>query len=539
MAIAQNLVPKAMAIDFGTSNTVIACWNPSTQQTETLTIPGLSTQTQPNPPLVPSLVYIEEATQGLFLIGQEVRDRGLDLEDEKRFFRNFKRGIGAEIQGFLPEIDGEVFTFERVGEVFLNKIITQLALRQKNLDCLILTVPVDSFEAYRLWLSKICQILPVDKIQILDEPTAAALGYGLADKEILLVVDFGGGTLDLSLVRLHQNVQAKKPLGFTLKWGNKSLAEEARQKPKTACVLAKAGQNLGGSDIDAWLADYFAKTQDIAVTPLITRLAERIKIQLSTQNQGAEVYFDDENFRTYQLELNCEIFDNILNERGFFACLDECMTSLLQQGRRRGVDVADINAVLLVGGTAQLPGVQRWIKGYFEPEKIHCTNPFEAIAQGALQLAQGMEVNDFLYHSYGIRYWDYRNGRHGWHSIIKAGQVYPMSDSVELLLGASSQNQPSIELIVGELSTSASTEVYFDENNLVTRSVHSGVTRVKPLNDNLGGRIIARLNPLGYPGSDRVRVSFHVDKERFLRISVEDLLTNEILLENQLVAQLG
>ena len=69
---------------------------------------------------------------------------------------------------------------------------------------------------------------------MLDEPTAAALGYGLTDQGTLLVVDFGGGTLDLSLVSLDQGTQAKtKPLGFLLKWGDKNLGENSQQKTKT------------------------------------------------------------------------------------------------------------------------------------------------------------------------------------------------------------------------------------------------------------------------------------------------------------------
>jgi molecular chaperone DnaK (HSP70) len=530
----------AIAIDFGTSNTVIARWNPVNQQPETLNIPALSIQQSRNPPIIPSLVYIEDASQGKVLVGQEVRDRGFDLKNETRFFRSFKRGIGADIQGFLPELDGQVLTFEQVGKLFLTQIIEKLAPIQGGVDSLVLTVPVDSFEAYRYWLGEVCQALPVEKVQMLDEPTAAALGYGLAAQEILLVVDFGGGTLDLSLVRLDQSVQTQKPVGFLLKWGNKSLAENSRQKPKTARVLAKAGQNLGGTDIDNWLTDYFAKNQGIPVTPLTTRLAERVKIQLSNQNQASEVYFDDENFESYELQLNRETFDNILQEQGFFAQLDESMTSLLQQARRQGVEVADINAVLLVGGTVQLPAVQRWIKQYFPPEKIRCERPFEAIAQGALQLAQGMEIKDFLYHSYGVRYWDRRNQRHNWHSMIKSGQAYPMSEPVELVLGASVENQPSIELIIGELGApTASTEVYFDGDRLITRRLESGVTSVQPLNDQAGARTIAQLTPPGYPGSDRIKVLFQVDEQRFLRITVEDLLTNDTLLENQLVAQLS
>ncbi|GAA6616729.1 Hsp70 family protein [Scytonema sp. NUACC26] len=531
----------AIAIDFGTSNTVIARWNPVTKSPETLNLPGLSIQQSLNPPLIPSLVYVEDASKGQVLVGQQVRDRGLDLKNEPRFFRSFKRGIGADIQGFLPELDGQIITFERVGQWFLSQAIEQLVSLEGGIDSLVLTVPVDSFETYRHWLGKVCQALPVEQVRMLDEPTAAALGYGMTDQETLLVIDFGGGTLDLSIVQLDRIVkETQKPLGFILKWGNKSLAEDSKQKVKTARVLAKAGQNLGGTDIDNWLLDYFAKTQEIPISPLTTRLAEKIKIQLSSQTQASEVYFNDETFESYELELNREVLENILKENSFFERLDESMTSLLQQARRQGIEVSDINAVLLVGGTVQLPAVQTWVKQYFAPEKIRCERPFEAIAQGALQLARGVELKDFLYHSYGVRYWDRRNSRHNWHPIIKAGQPYPMAQPVELILGASVDNQPSIELIMGELGAeTGGTEVYFDGDRLITRRLGSSESSVKPLNDKDGARTIAQLTPLGHPGSDRVKILFLVDEERFLRITVEDLLSNEMLLENQLVAQLS
>ena len=194
----------AIAIDFGTSNTVITRWNPVTQQAETLNLPGLSMQQYLNTPLIPSLVYVENASLGKIIAGQQVRDRGLDTKTDQRFFRNFKRGIGADIQGFLPEIDGENITFEQVGKWFLTQVIAELAPLEGGISSLVLTAPVDSFEAYRYWLGKVCQSLPIEEVRILDEPTAAALGYGLTDQGALLVVDFGGGTLDLSLVSLDQ-----------------------------------------------------------------------------------------------------------------------------------------------------------------------------------------------------------------------------------------------------------------------------------------------------------------------------------------------
>lgn len=540
MAISTLGQTPSYAIDFGTSNTVIARWNPVTKKSETLSLPGLSVQLVQNPPLIPSLVYVEEATQGQVVVGQAVRDRGLDLSNDPRFFRSFKRGIGTDLQAFLPELDGQVVSFAQIGEWFLTQLISQITSEIANSQSLVLTVPVNSFEAYRHWLGKVCQSLPVEQVRIVDEPTAAALGYGMADQEILLVIDFGGGTLDLSLVRLDGGVQAgKKPLGFLLKWGEKSLAQSG-QKVKIARVLAKAGQNLGGSDIDNWVANHFTATQGLSATPLTTRLAERLKIQLSSQTQAQEVYFNDETFETYELKLDRDGLEKILKEHQFFQLLDESMLQLLQQARRQGLEVADIDAVLLVGGTVQMPAVQTWVQQYFDSAKIRSERPFEAIAQGALQLSQGIELQDFLYHSYGIRYWDRRYNCHKWHPLIKAGQAYPMSESVELVLGASVDNQPSIELVIGELGPETSgVEVYFDGDRLMTRRLDSQKTQVQPLNDREGARTIAQLTPPGYPGNDRIKVLFQVDQQRFLRITVEDLLTNQMLLQNQLVAQLS
>jgi molecular chaperone DnaK (HSP70) len=235
------------AIDFGTSNTVITRWNSATGQPETLSLPGLSLQLSQNPPLVPSLLYVEEASQGKVIVGQAVRDKGLDLAKNPRFFRSFKRGIGAEIQGFLPELDGKTISFEQVGQWFLTQIIEQLEPSPDTVvESLILTVPVDSFEAYRHWLSGVCQALPVEQVRMLDEPTAAALGYGVAEGDTLLVVDFGGGTLDLSLVQLNQEAQAgKKPLGFILKWGERFLGESDRQKTTDCSCLGKSWAKFG------------------------------------------------------------------------------------------------------------------------------------------------------------------------------------------------------------------------------------------------------------------------------------------------------
>ncbi|MGB3200531.1 MAG: Hsp70 family protein, partial [Nodosilinea sp.] len=333
--------------------------------------------------------------------------------------------------------------------------------------------------------------------------------------------------------------QARQPVGFLLKWRGQGAEQTSAQKPELARVLAKAGENLGGADIDQWLVAHFAE-QGVPDGPVVQRLAERLKIALSDHTEAAEAYFDDETFDTYDLALTRAQFEAILSQNQFFERLEKGLAQVLQQGQRQGVDPDAIDAVLLVGGTAQIPALQRWVTDRFGAEKVKCDRPFEAVAQGALQVAQGLAVEDFLYHSYGIRYWDRRNNRHGWHSMLPAGQPYPMATPVELTLGASVEKQPSIELIIGELgAASTQTEVYFENGRLVTRQLGGDTTSVQPLNDRDGARTIAQLDPPGFPGSDRVRVLFRVDGDRLLRITVEDILMGHTLLENAIVGRLS
>jgi len=529
------------AIDFGTSNTVVARINEKAE-IETVKLADYSSLIADNPPLIPSFVYVQDAVKEQVLIGQEVSDRGLDnkhTKGEPRFFKAFKRAIGSNVSMFVPEIDGREVEFELVGEWFLKRIIDRLP----DVDSLIFTVPVDSFESYRNWLGGVCEKLTVNQVRIIDEPTAAAMGYGISGGgETLLVVDFGGGTLDLSLVKLSfapaqsESSQPKSPLGFLLKWGDRTVKNSSSansQNPQTAKVFAKTGQNLGGIDIDNWIIDYFHKELGVPKNSLVTRLAERIKIALSSSESATEVYFNDQTFESYDLTLTRSQLNQILEQQKFFTNLDSALDRIRQQATRQNLDLDQIDAILLVGGTSQIPAVKDWALQHFPSEKVKANKPFEAIAHGAI--SQGWELKDFLYHSYGIRYWDKRYKKHNWHTIVKSGATYPLEKPVELTLGASIPNQPSIELVIGELGET-NVEVYFEDQRLVTRVLEGKQVAVQILNEN--SKVIANLDPLGQTGSDRIKVFFQVDEKRTLRITVLDLLTKQNLLNNMPVAQL-
>ncbi len=525
-----------VAIDFGTSNTVIARWNPVSQAPDVVHLAGLSESQTSG--LIPSLVYVDNAATQAVKVGQQVIQNAGFQSDSQRFFRQFKRGIGAEIQGFLPVLDGQTITLTTVGAWFIrgvyDALLKQYPDAQKSLT---LTVPVDSFEAYRQWLSQVFADLEVEQIQLLDEPTAAALGYGRETAKTLLVVDFGGGTLDLVLLRQAQTRQVKP--GIRLKWGAQWLGQsdnsptEARPK-----VIAKAGRTLGGSDIDAWIGAHFQAKLGIPITPWTLRLMERLKEQLSRQTQAEEVYLNPEQNQEVPLSLSRSELETILKDHDFFDRLDGALNQVLNQARTQGLSPADIDAVILIGGTCQIPAIQAWINNHFPQDKIAADQPLTAVATGALALNPHSQIEDFLYHSYGIRYWDYRLQKHNWHPIIPVGQTYPMARPVELILGASVPDQPGLELIMGELGQALEkTEIFFENGQLITKILRDEAT-VQALNDHPDARTLAQFNPPGQPGQDRFKVLFWVNEQRQLRVSIDDLLTQTRIVEDQLVVVL-
>jgi Molecular chaperone len=409
-----------------------------------------------------------------------------------------------------------------VGIWFLQNVLQHL----KDISRLVLTVPVASFAQYRQWLLENVACLHAPEIRIIDESTAAALGYGItAGAQTVLVIDFGGGTIDFSVVRLSlDTLQSQSAINFLLKWADRLSPSATKSKP-TAKVLAKTGQNLGGMDIDYWIMDFL----NLPKNSITRAIAEKLKIALSTA-ESASISSSE-----MAVSLNRCQLEGILAHHHFYDRLDKCVASLQTQLQRLDLSFADLDAVIVVGGSAQMPAMQNWVKQTFPDLPIHADKPLEAIAHGAI--SRDWALQDYLYHSYGVRYWDRRNKCHNWHIIFPEGQTYPTAKAYELVLGASVPNQPCIELVIGEIA-SVDTEVVFAGDQLVVKDLLERVVKAYPLNDSDRGRVIAPLDPRGEVGKDRIKVLLEIDSQRTLLITVIDLLNKRTLVKSQPVIKL-
>jgi len=376
-----------------------------------------------------------------------------------------------------------------------------------------------------------------EKIRVIDESTAAALGYAVTEPgAVVLVFDFGGGTLDLSLVQLPEN--ARRVGGFLRRILGSSSQNKAR-------VIAKAGRVMGGSDIDQWILAEVLKRTGItpellgSAYPAMLTACETLKIALSVQ-ESAELALALPG-RSIHTTFTRADLEALLTEHGFYDALRRVVDKVMHTAHQRGIFREDIHHVLMVGGTSLMPSVQAALGRYFSNMAVRADKPFTAVAEGAIQLALGNTLEDYLAHSYGLRHLDTTTGAHAWDEMIPAGTVYPLTQPVELVLGAAHPDQQEIELIVGEVDTDAVSlvEVRYENGEAVfVADTRDSERKVVPINAAEALETLAKLTPPGTAGTPRARAFFTVDARRRLRVTMIDTLSGAMLLNDAVLATL-
>ncbi len=534
MAPAKKTVKKTdpvattLAIDFGTSNTVVCCWDPLQEAPRTLTFPGLSRQPDS---AIPSLVFVKGA--GQLLVGESVRSGRWGAVDPQRLFQGFKRELVADFVPPARLLDGQRYDAEAVAQAFLQAVMEAVQKEHLQPERVVFTAPVGSFERYLSWIRGVASACGWDPIQIVDEATAAALGYAVTQPgAVVLVVDFGGGTLDLSLVR--------------------TLAPQAGSPTLKAEVIAKADAYVGGLDIDTWIAEYLleqlglTRAQAGALGWLnLLEQAEQLKITLSGQSEAVGSWFDDDTLIAYELKLERQELEEILETHHLLDQIRHCLDEILLTAQAKGVSKSQIEQVLLVGGSSQLPTVQDLIRSYFGKKRVKCERPFDSVALGALQLGRQVKLDDHLHHSYAIRLWDPLQKSYSYYPLFERGSPYPCQRPDPLILQVANDGQTEIRLDVGEVAQVAQSEVIYDELGRMSSRPLTRETDFRSLaKPSSPGSLpepicLARLHPPGRAGEDRVRIEFAVDGSRRLLATVTDLHTQQLLADAQPVATLS
>jgi molecular chaperone DnaK (HSP70) len=499
-------MPGTLAIDLGSSTTVVA-WQDPGGTPALLPLPPYSCS---DPCVVPSLLWLEAPEAVRPLIGRQVLEAALADVDHPGLCRDFKRRIGAD----GPEAGTGWFSAEQAGALLLEGLWRALPAALVP-ERLVLTAPIETYRGYRAWLQRASRDLAVPELALVDEPTAAAIGAGLPPGSRVLVVDLGGGTIDLSLVVLEGGEGRAAPIAQLLRFAGRGL-DRSGQALRCARVIGKAGLALGGRDMDRWIAAHLCP--ETPADGALLALAERIKCQLSDATEARQILATSAGLQ--ELRLTREAFERLLVERGLMRQLDGLLETVLAAARREGLTLADIDAVLPVGGSSRIPLIRRWLQGRCPGVPLRGERPVEAVALGALALTPGVRVRDVLARGVSLRCWDRRSGRHRWHPLFLAGQSWPTEQPLELVLACSREGQDRLELVLGEPLPQQRSEVIFENGLPVLRDRPAGAAPVQPWPT---PPVLIPLAPPGRRGVDRLRLRFRIDGEAQLLMESQDL----------------
>lgn len=519
-------MPGRLAVDFGTSNTVIAVWDEALQQGVPLHIPefgSLQQQGDETISLIPSLIHY--APGGLTWIGNQVIQRG--LSQSPRTFRWMKRYISHRSPNKV-RLDEREITPYIAGQDFLTSVLVfagqEAGIRDEEVA---FSVPVEAFEHYENWLTQVASAAGMPRFRLIDEPSAAALGYGahIQPGKVYLLFDFGGGTLHAAVVLIE--------------------SEENVAGGRRCRVLGKAGRDIGGATLDQWLfqevlrqnhrSDADEVVRRISTTLLVE--CERVKEKLSFNEQADLSVVNPETGTVLAADFTRASFEELLDRNDLFTEINQTIRSAMNGATERGYDEESIQAVLMVGGSSQIPSVQRTLRQIFGRERVMFNRPLDAVARGAAAFVAGVDFYDHIQHDYAIRYVDPERGMYDYRTIVQHGTPYPTREPVlQLTIKASHDDQQDLGLAIYELGEqhqragSQPVELVFDPSGAVR------ITRITPHDQerramfwmNEQHPTFLHADPPAQRGEPRFNVEFFIDENKRLTITARDLKTGRL-----------
>ena len=513
-----------LAIDLGSSTTVVVFQKENGQPPELLDLPPISRAIGE----IPSLIWKSSEKEESYLIGQQIIDLNLINEKENNLSQDFKRWIGStEIE---PIYDSKI-TPEKAGEILIHSIWEKVS-QKVNIKRLVLTAPVDTYREYRTWLVNVCNSLEVKEIALVDEPTAAAMGAGLEPGSTLLVLDFGGSTIDMSIVALEGGEGQASPIAQLVRFDGNNLEGKSTQVLRTAKVLGKSGLRLGGKDIDRWIFHHLLPEEN--PTNSILRKAEELKCELSNTNiketlvitKKANNIQNEEKF----LKLSKKGLEELLIEKGLLKSIEKLFIQTINSAKRNSFELKDLDSVVLVGGGSRIPLIKNYLSDICNSIPFLTPPPIEAIALGALHLTPGVQIKDVLNKGVSLRCWNKKNEKHIWHPLYPAGQTWPTNKPLEIILAASINSQLSIDLIIGEPQEEGSNEIIYT-NGLPTLKTIESKDKIKKITNTI---ISIPVDPPGEIGQDCIKLIFNIYDNCQLEVEGVDLRNNKEITKQNL-----